>query len=444
LKESRDLKPVVAAIDLSSLKGPAKGISQNGKIRDIHFPDDLTEAHIAICLPAPLPTAFIDSICFLSKDDKTSCVKEAKDYGNVPMDRFSLRIDKKCFGKTAGVIWWDQREYFPEDHNVPMDIFLAVGGMAAMLLNFGNMGDLSILACKSAFGERSENDASLWEGSVAFGLGDWVACNTFENSGQGVVGLFWEVVNRIIDAGMDRDFHASYPDAILDFLIRRMDFFDPQYKNSLAVLVEDLKALLQFGEKSATELFQTYTQDFHRALILFFLRDRFSDLLEFSHPLVTEKDYVAASLLFAAREKWIGLPLSFRNLPGLDQTVSHRMAAMAHECLKTGVDPGPLLPRCKPLRELLLPEKDKGWSKKQQESALNISRGMKWDCISTRIRLGKGDYVLRLGASGLDIVLPGEVKAVETEIDMQRFFSLMTKSRIIESGIEAKARELLV
>ncbi len=444
LKETQVLRPVVVAMNLSLLKGSARGISTNGKIRDILLPDELTDAHDVICIPAPLPTAFIESISFLSREDKTSCEKDAREYGNVPLDTFKRGIDKRLSGKPGFIGGWNQQKHFSDHSNVSMDTFLAVGGITAMLLNFGNMSNLATLACQTAFDGPSVANTSLWEDSVIQGLEEWISTGAAQTSGNGLNSLYWEVLNQIILAGMDPDTHAAYEDEILNLLSRRKDASDLESREMLSNLVTDLSALIQFGEKNATELFTSHTGEFERALILFFLRDRCADLIEFNHPLLTERDYLAAALLFSAREKWIGLPLSLRDQPGLDHAVSFRMAAMAHRLLKTGIDLGPLPPRCKPLRELLLPEGAKGWNRNQADAALSLARDMNWDCISTRIRLGKGEYALTVESGGITIVLPGEVRAVETDVDIAKFFALMAEKRVIEIKSESKARKILI
>jgi hypothetical protein len=118
------------------------------------------------------------------------------------------------------------------------------------------------------------------------------------------------------------------------------------------------------------------------------------------------------------------------------------MAAMAHRILKTGLKMGIPPNRCVPLRELLDPSPNY-WNRKQFEAALCLSRDMKWDCISTRIRLGRGEYKLTLDAGGVNIYLPGEVKAVETEINKEKFFNLMSGERFIDRKFETKVRKIL-
>jgi len=441
VKESTNLRPVIVALDLSSLKGRARAVSMNGKIRDIQMPEDLTVLHSSIFVPAPLPTAFIESICFSSKEDKTASEQDATDYANVPLSHFKRGIQKRLFGR-PGQVNWPIQENFPEKLNVSMDNFLVAGGMMAMLLNCGNMGDFATLACQTAFDGVSGEGNSILDGTVVQDLDYWMRYDIGPTSKTMSNELYWGIVNQIVQVDMGVESQLTFKDVVLDFLKKFKEKSDVEYREALSELISDLSALDQFSAKNTTELLESHPREIRRALILFFLRNRCADLIDFSHPLLTERDYIAAALLFAAREKWIGLPLHMRDHPGLDQAVSHRMAAMAHRVLKTDMNLGPPPPRCFPLRELLTPG-PKGWTKKQADAALCLARDMKWPCISTRIRIGRGEYTFTVDAGGINIYFPGEIGAVATEIEKKIFFKMMSEKRFIDRKNEKKARKIL-
>ena len=441
VKESTNLRPVIVALDLSSLKGRARAVSMNGKIRDIQLPEDLTSLHSSIFVPAPLPTSFIESICFSSKEDKTASEQDATDYANVPLGHFKRGVQKRLFGR-AGQVYWSIQENFSEKLNVSMDSFLAAGGMVAMLLNCGNMGDFATLACQIAFDGLSGDGNSILDGTVVQGLDYWMRHGIEPTSNTMSNDLYWGIVNQIVQVDMSAESQLTFKDVLLDFLKEFKEKSDIKYREALFELISDLSALDQFSAKNTTELLESHPREVRRALILFFLRNRCADLIDFSHPLLTEHDYIAAALLFAAREKWIGMPLHMRDHPGLDQAVSHRMAAMAHRVLKTDMNLGSPPPRCLPLRELLTPG-PKGWTKMQEDTALCLARDMKWPCISTRIRIGRGEYTFTVDAGGINIYFPGEIRAVGTEIEKEQFFKMMADKRFIDRKNEKQARKIL-
>ena len=107
--------------------------------------------------------------------------------------------------------------------------------------------------------------------------------------------------------------------------------------------------------------------------------------------------------------------------------VSHRMAALSHRLADTGFNPGPA-----PARPKLLAERFAGdWDARQREAAAALARAQKWtDCLRTRVKLGAGDYALKVGRGGTEIVFPGEARAVETEVDRQRFSTRLAAASI--------------
>lgn len=455
VRETRSLKPVVVALNLASVKGPCIAAGPGGKTRAAHLPEDRTEAQIGLFLPAPLPTVLIEAICFQSADDKKECEKDAADYTNVPLNAFKRVVRKTLFQKSgpdivmpAGSSGTDHSSGIPAtiSPNISMDRFLAYGAMLAMLLHCGNMGDDAARACLAAFGD---SDSGGENAKVLFGsLEDRIA-NEMEQGGEAASSeLFWAVVEEIIHAGEVPGERKAEREVVLALLERSVASLDGKTKEAMGRLADDLRSLNGLGDKSATELLEDHAGPFRRALILFFLRDRCTELLDFFHFMLNEQDYLAACLLFAAREKWIGLPLGLRDSPGLERAVSIRMAAAAHRYLKTGLSPGPAPPQCPPLRELLRPAAGEGgrsgtWSKKQKDAALLVAREMKWGCITTSIRLAKGEYDLRVDGGGVSIHLPGEVKAVETRVDMASFFSSMSTARFVDRKTESRARAIL-
>ena len=85
----------------------------------------------------------------------------------------------------------------------------------------------------------------------------------------------------------------------------------------------------------------------------------------------------------------------------------------------------------------------KCWSKRQQQGALALARGMGWqEVLKTRISLGKGDYRLQVAGNGVQLRLDGEVKAVTVDVDQARLFELLARAAI-PSRLEAEVRGLL-
>lgn len=441
VKESRTLTPVIVALNLSSLKGGARAVSLNGKVSDIRLPEELTLLHPCIFVPAPLPTEFIECIHFANIEEKKAFEQEATNYKNLPIGHWKRKIRKQLFSKPSHG-HWPEYDGFPDTLNIRMDNYQAAGGIMAMLLNCGNLGGFSMLACQTAFDGAPSDKKPRLEGTILEGLEQWMRDGVKPPSNSVLNDLYWGIVDQIVQNDLNTNHSTSLEDSLLNFLERFKENTETKYAKALSELILDLKELVQFGSKNTSELLESHSREVRRALILFFLHKRCLDLIKFPHPLLTERDYIAAALLFAAREKWIGMPLELRDFPGADGAISHRMAAMAHKILKTDLDLGPPPPRCRPLRELLKPKTDE-WTKKQEAAALYLARSMKWPCIKTRIRIGKGDYKLRIDSGGINIEFPGEVRAVDTKIEEEKFFKMMEAKRFIDKKMEVKARKFL-
>ena len=115
------------------------------------------------------------------------------------------------------------------------------------------------------------------------------------------------------------------------------------------------------------------------------------------------------------------------------------MAALSHRVADTGFEMGPAPARPRPLPELFAGS----WNARQRNAAVFLARAQGWtDCLQTRVKLGAGDYVLRVGRGGTEIVFPGEARAVQTDVDRARFSTLLAAASINPEH-EAAAIEML-
>ena len=427
VSERHHLIPCIVTIDLKNLHGGLVAMDIDGHAREIQFPDQLNSSKIALFVPAPLPVTWLESIAFPSKEEKLACEDDARDFGNVPLLDFKREIDSRLFSKTNDAPWPPSRVTLPDRDNVLNKAFSA-GGIMAMLLHMGNLGDVGVQSCRLGF-DPSGTDLSTIADPMLRELGSWLQTEPTLTNVNILPRLFWGVIDSVTACRSSVD-TISPIDAVLGYLDTAAAGLDEKTKQILLKLTNDLRKLAGLGDSTITELFEKHTKPFSRALILFFLRDKCADLVEFRHPLMNEVDYVVAAILFAARDGWLGLPLVLRDAVGLQDAVAHRMGALAHRMAGSGMDLGEPPVRPMPLRELFTPG-IRGWSSKQRDAALLLSRELKWiECIHTRINLGKGEYRMIIDGSGVQIILPGDVKAVVTEVEPSKFFTQLSYSKI--------------
>ncbi|MCF7977628.1 MAG: hypothetical protein K9L82_06365 [Chromatiaceae bacterium] len=517
--EADHLQPVIASVELGTLRGPIQALDPQGRLRALCWPEEAQGDETLLCIPAPLPIGWLQAIIFASKEQKALIREQAADYANVPLGAYKQRVNARLFApasKSASASALALRSastsgsalnspsalrsastsesalrspsasaslsalILPEpidglslplpDQDASVQQVSAVGAVQAMLVGLGNRGDALVTAGQSLSDPElpkpelpkpgltdPEKTAAqsvedpLLRALLTWALGENSAAND-DLHGRILARLLSAIVDAKIQADEAPAGEGCPPDiqqVILDLLeAERTRLAEPKWQEALKRLIADLKGCLGLGDATISELFQRHQKPFSRGLLLFFLRQRGQELLElserFDQPLLTDQDLVVAAALFGARSGWLELPGSIKDLPGLSSAITHRMAALAHRQRATGLDLGPAPARVEPLRELMTRKGGEGgWSKRQQEGALALARGMGWqEVLKTRISLGKGDYQLQIAGNGVQLLLDGEVKAVTVDVDQARLLELLACTAI-PSRIDAEVRKRL-
>jgi hypothetical protein len=438
ISEGKHLKPCVATVNLDSLKGTLRSVSLNGTMRTIKFPDEIDGSEACLLVPAPLPFDWVDSILLRSLEHKQSLIKDAAEYSNVKLTDTKREVDAKVLAGSNIKIPLKQDDGLPENDR-SMEYAIAAGGIMAMLFQFANLGEAGLQACRLAF-DGEEPTAGTVSDPIIKALYQWRDKAGIPVEGDLLPRLFWGSVNKIAEAR-----YSAVPqnpmDTVLGFLDASKSMMEEKQQAGMTKLADDLRAIRGFGDKNLSEMLNRHTRLFSKVMALFYMRQKSMELVELQHPSITENEYIAAGMLFGARDGWIGLPAELRDHPGLSSAVSHRMAAMAHRISGTDIDLGAPPLRCIPLREAFA-SGARGWSAKQREAAAQLSREYKWNITNTKISLGKGDYRLVVDGGGAHIIISGEVKAVASDLDTKEFFQRLSKVRV-SGKIEKKIRMML-
>ena len=451
IAEAGHLRPCQVVVSLRDYAGPVIVPTPEGVEKRL-WPHDVGGAS-PVFVPAPLPVSAIEAILFSSGDDLKACKAGALDYGNVPLADFKTRAAGGDFKRVSGPAW--PPPHVPPERPVPVGVAQAAGGMLAMLFLLANRDagevlkggePLSLAASRAAFDPSADPPSSL-SATVAAGLTAWMRSGASPaRAGTALPGvdpgdarrLFWGAVDALAaQAG------AGGADAanarLLDRLDRESPGLDERLRNHVVELRETLDSLTGLADLTASDLFARFKTPLPRALSLLFLRSTCDDLLAFEHEALTPEDRLAAALLFGARAGWLALPLSLRGGAAASAAVSHRMAALSHRLTDSGFELGPPPARPKLLAEWFAGE----WNTGQMHAALALARALKWtDCLRTLIKLGPGDHVLRSGRGGPEIVLQGEARAIETEVDRLKFSKRLAADSI-DPEYEAAVAEML-
>jgi len=437
VKEKDHLIACVLEISLRSLSGPVKAVQMNGDVEDIDFPKGVTGREAFLLLPAPLPVTFIESVTVETREEKIICEKDASDFDNVDFSSLAIKVLKSAFTRSTNVPWPPHLQINIAERSVPLERPASAGGALAMLAHLSNIGNLAISASRLAFDHGEiEDDLSAYR--IIAASGSWFESQQSTNGYSASAQQFWDLVDRLIESRSQSGSLAAM-DVVLVGLKESSEKLDANARDGIERLSSDLKGLLGLGEYSITELLERHTKPLPRALILFFLKESCSELLEFRHELLTEYDYISAAILFGIRDRWLGLPIPLRKIPGLRNAGCHRMAVMSHRLVGSSLKFGEPPSRPMSLRELL---RDKLWSKKQNEAALVLARKCGWNCISTRVSLGKGSYILEVDSGGMHLILEGEPKAVQSEAIYDCVLKHLAEMPVSEK-IEFDVRKLL-
>lgn len=443
--EAPHLKPCALTYDMSSVSGKCRFMSKDGVVRDAEFPQDLDADDVALLVRAPLANSVLTGVSFKTKEDQGAFESGASTVGNVDLSGITFRSDRTLFTESYGLVW---AESIGEDVFDPSPASAqAIGGILAMLYHGASRSQAAIAALRSAFNHSTAQDSELLaRDSVLRGLPFWLDGKTAAEPGDVPARLFWGVVDAVIQARASGS-PLKPIDEALRFLEEQLTAMgDQAYRPRLERLLQDMRRSVGFADSTVTELLERHKGSLSRPLMLFCLRESCEDLLAFSHPLLSDAEFVLATVLFGAREGWMALPRGLKRPHALARAVSHRMAESEHRKNGSGVSLGPPPTRPVPIRELF-EHGEQEWSKAQVEAALALAREYKWnDCLQTRINLGKGEYRLLVESGGIQLLLDGEVKNVSTQVDEPKFMqkiatvSLAEASEaVVRAGLKSKA-----
>ena len=447
-REAGHLAPVIVELRLSGLSGPVWTNLEEG-FGERRFPDHMDGSERVILVPAPLPTSWIESVIFPSADDRRKCERDAKDFGNVPLEEFKRRTSKAQFARAPSRPWPPGGG--PAERTAPLECPLAAGGVMAMLLRFGNLGEQAVRACRNAFEPFADSPSQAHDHAILAGLGAWMRRGEarlavpaesatdragLQNASQAK--LFWDAVECLVEwRNAGRTGNAE--DLLVDYLSTASAGLDPRLQAGVGKLRDTLESLTGLVDTTASELFERHDTPLAHAMTLLFLRRDCADLFEYRSDRLEEADWLAAAILFGVRDGWLNLPLRLRGQPEVSSGVSQRMAQMSHRIAGSGLNLGEAPARVSPLRELFGDASE--WRASVKSAALDLARAKKWDCVRTRISLGPGQYSLTVKGGSTQIEVAGEPRIVP-EVDAVRFLLLLSSSRL-DPETEAKIRKKL-
>ena len=437
VSEQALLRPCYAELDLSGVSGLVK-VLRSGGWDDAHFPDEVYGNEELILVPAPLPISMVREVVFSSKDDKSYCEKDAKNFSNVPLADFKTKAAGTPFKKAISGSWPPLIDGV-EERKVELTLPDAFGGVVTVLNQLSNRDDAAI-ELKKAFFQKNPGMEVSNAFPMLLGAHELFYAPGSEDERLRVSStLFGRIAGALVSA-RQRIGSGSPRDVVVAVLEEANANMQGQNKLKSERLIEDLKRTVQLPDKTLDELIEIHQGPLSRVLILFFMNDLAQDLLEVSNDQISGYEMCGAAALFGISEGWMRMTRTLRERNGLNMVAPAYMAHLSHQLSSSDLELGTLPDRPRSLRELL---REKSSDRKINAAALYIARACKWDCIKTRIRLGKGDYQLLIDGSGASLLLDGDVKAVEAEVDQEKFMSFLNSEPGIPAKVENEARKML-
>ncbi len=449
VSERKHLRPCVVALDFNGLSGPVRVLSAAGKLRQTRLPRPrFGNDDVCLLVPAPLPLKLFTRASFRSDDDLQAFRTAAGDVSNVLLDALPLEKDAALFDSASDAAWPVlQSDLFPggraASSTAPSETLpgaQALGGLLAMLYHGGNRSDLASQLFRSLAGQSASPDGLLIEDPVLAQLPHWLRQGRVSDAATMPARLYWGVVSALA-AGHEAADGGSAADRVLHYLDAELEqLADEKYQARLQRLLHDMRSCMGLGAGTLSELLERNKGSFSRPLLLSCLRESSPELLEFSHPELTEAEYVLACILFGVRDGWLRLPAAMRS-PALSDVVSTQMACQAQtrqDSVLLLPDSDPLLP----LRALLLAPAGQ-LTALQEKAALHIAQESGWqDCIETVIRAPDGRPFPAMVAENGKLVLPFDAQ-IEKRLCYAAFLRQLGQWPPVAQTVEARARALL-
>ncbi len=441
--------PVIAQISLDGFQGSVQGICEDGSQMEIVLPCNQTTRPIRmILITAGFATAAVEKLIFQSKKDKDTFVDRAENLGNVPVSQFSLETVGGLFSQNhRDVDWHAISQSIPAtDHSPHILNALGVGGAMAMVYQLAQRSKVASRLYRSLTNQTDPMSTKDKADPVLSYMTDWVNEITPYSGSDIRLRLFWDIVQYLASHALNED-EVQYQ--VLKILKSFMDDagIENSVKERLSALYHDIVGLKGFGGERLSTLFQKHNRPLSKALICLFQYKECTEFLGLSLlPGFDDNSCLTAAVLFGVREKWDRLPNGLRRSQTFSRFISAYMMHLAYRRrgynLKWKTPPE----SPQPLTGLLLPEilPSGKQQEKLKETRLYLSRKMKWDCIATSIDLGAGKYEMEVKPSGVRLRLHGDVKCVNTEIDLGKFSSGLSHLPLpLDEKLEWEIREKL-
>ena len=398
ISEDQGLTPCILEFDLKKIEGIAKTVD-NGRVFDLSLKEVDENCSDLLLLFAPVPLCCLSKVIFKSNTDIEAFENDAELYSNVPISKLKLHYskkDQKLFEAKSDITDYPIEKYKSIELNIKNDInynkVYAFGGMLANLFYYAKNGKMSNeIFSSSCLGKKVSDDGVL----------------------SNIVNSFYSSIENVVD---NNDLYHSIVDIAVKSRDVKEDIITFLESNQKTVkIAEKLKNFVTISDKPVSQEFSEAKTLLGKLLLMLFHREDTEALMEYNLDIFTEEEYLAFSIMFGIRDKFIKEPKFLREFNGLQDFISAKMANYAHQTfdgqLKFKEPKQPLT-----IIDMLKKDRFKEYFAKE----LNIE-----DCFETIIP--KSDYRVEKGKPVFEgIVMP------KFEILEDKYFKFISKYKLTE------------
>jgi len=406
VSERKHLLPCIASFNVNDVCGELTMLAHKGKTRTRKvksLPQRKGSNEVAALIPAPLPLSLLRAISFRTDEEMLAFTTAAGDVTNIDLSHCRVEVSEPIFAQVNDDITWpqpgDNPGLFGDSHITARGF--AVGGAIAMLYHLANRSDAGLAALR-LLTDAGAADAGnpVCDDPVLAELSSWLHTGIVSEQADSRARLYWGVVDSLVDNRASGS-PKTPVDVTIDYLQEQHEQInDPKIRQRLHHLHGDIRSAGGLGGGTVTELLEKNKGSLSRPLLLFCLRERCIDLLEFSHPLVNDTEVLLAGILFGVRDGWLQLPGYFT----VGESFNHQATPVA----------------------------------------IDIASRCRWhDCIESYITLPDGDLPATFSRQGQQLVLPGLI-TVQTRLDEEKFLQRLGEWPPMPAQTEAEARDKLV
>lgn len=411
ISETEGLTPCIIELSLENIQGNIRAFKADlidGKVLFESEINEIDESKIeAVFIPAPIPTSRIKTVYFPNDESKTAFEQETQIYKNVPLIDLKFKVNSKYYMNNPVIGYFHELD-LPNLSDNNYSRTYAYGGMLATLFYFAKNGTLTNSTYHSIL--KQEKLPEHLDEAIS------LVYSYFQNKelpeASLLARIYYGLLNVIISSS------GCVEDNIVEFLT---NFDDGQVKRAQEI-VATLLNISSLNDKTVSDYLHDAGSPLEKFLIMLFMREEVVDLMEFHLDMLNESDYLLFAIIFGIRDQFVNLPKFLREFRSLQNTITTIMANYHHQFSDTNMSFDMMQSEPPTMVDMFEKATFKQW----------YAKSNKIECLKTTIKIPKGEYLLNVLGSGIEIVFDGTPKNTNIEVKDEIFYNFLINSKVTD------------